>query len=392
MNEDVKDFIHNFPFKSLYKLWPEIKNRFPNTRKKDVEKYLKTRPKDKIPETNKKLQRKAYTNYIGGWQMDLLVSSKNQTPKKWQDGINVSGHHYFLICININTRYIYVSSKLNNKNTKTVLPAIKQFVETHKPLVIFSDNEAAFTSHEVVEYLVNSNVELKIITEQIHSTLGIINRACRTIRDMLNSNHIDENKLNNVVNVYNNSPHYAINMSPQYMMTHPDVEELYITNCILRDIGVITDDDYDIEINSIVRYVLDKKSREKTRHKISTYAYKIDSKEGNNYVISAKDGTTKKVPRYRLIPVKDNEQYNLADTLEEYNANRGVVEEILDYNHKAKKYKVKFTVPDAEPYTDWIPVRNMRESAPTRLSKLEREYFNKNKDKYTVKGIKIEPL
>ena len=45
---------------------------------------------------------------------------------------------------------------------------------------------------------------------------------------------------------------------------------------------------------------------------------------------------------------------------------------------------MKFTVPDAEPYTDWIPVRNMRESAPTRLSKLEREYFNKNKESCAV--------
>ena len=128
------------------------------------------------------------------------------------------------------------------------------------------------------------------------------------------------------------------------------------------------------------------------RHKVSVGSYKIDSIEGNNYVIIAKDGTTKKVPRYRLIPVEPSERIPLADTMEEYNANRGVIEEILDYDDKKKKYKVKFTVPGSDSYTDYIPVRNMREQAPTRLSKMEREFFNKNKARFTVKGVTISRI
>ena len=84
-----------------------------------------------------------------------------------------------------------------------------------------------------------------------------------------------------------------------------------------------------------------------------------------------------------------DERVPLAETLEEYNANRGVIDEIIDYDHKHQKYKVRFVVPGGRPYEDSIPVRNMREQAPTRLSNLEREYFNKHKDKYTVKGVKI---
>ena len=135
------------------------------------------------------------------------------------------------------------------------------------------------------------------------------------------------------------------------------------------------------------RAKLDKKSFAKTRHKLSQGYYIIDSIEGNNYVIMAKDGTTKKIPRYRLVPVKEPCTIQHADTLEEYNANRGVIEEILDYNVKTKKYKVKFTVPNGKPYVDTIPATFMRESSPTRLSKIEREFFKKNK--YVVKGIKI---
>ena len=107
-------------------------------------------------------------------------------------------------------------------------------------------------------------------------------------------------------------------------------------------------------------------------------------------MIIAKDGSTKKIPRYRLIPLKDTDtNIPAAETIDEYNANRGVIEEILDYNVKTKKYKVRFTVPDGKPYIDTIPATFMRESSPTSLSKLEREFFNKNKSKYKVDKLKI---
>jgi hypothetical protein len=270
-----------------------------------------------------------------------------------------------------------------------VLPEIKAFVEKHKPLVIFCDNEGAFSSRETIEYLVDKDVELKVITEQLHSSLGIINRACRTLRDMLGSNDIKENKLLEAINVYNKSVHSSTGMSPKYMAKHPEAEQLYIINCLLKDKDIIADNDYDVEVGTKVRYVLDKKSFAKVRHKISKGYYTIDSVDGNNYLIIAKDGTTKKVPRSRLVLVKDNQNVPQADTIEEYNANRGVIEEILDYNVKTKKYKVRFTVPNGDPYVDTIPATFMRESSPTRLSKLEREFFNKNKDKYKVDKLKI---
>ena len=153
--------------------------------------------------------------------------------------------------------------------------------------------------------------------------------------------------------------------------------------------GIVAENDYDLDVGTKVRYVLDKKSFAKVRHKISKGYYTIDSIEGNNYVIIARDGTTKKIPRYRLVLVKDNQNVPQADTIEEYNANRGVVEEILDYNVKTKKYKVRFTVPNGTPYEDTIPATFMRESSPTRLSRLEREFFNKHKDKYKVEKLKI---
>ena len=375
-----KIFIDNYPFKSLYKVWPIIKKQYPNVRKKEVEQYLSTKPKDVVPKDNNRYNRKTFTNYIGGWQMDLFVLSKL----------------YYLLCININTRFIYVSKAITNKNVEAVLPEIKAFVDKHKPLVIFCDNEGAFTSRDTVEYLVDKDIELKVVTEQLHSSLGILNRACRTIRDMLDaSGHelqvdaLQVDALHKVVDIYNRSVHSSTGMSPKYMSKHHDVEQLYIINCLLKDMGIVAENDYDLDVGTKVRYVLDKKSFAKVRHKISKGYYTIDSVDGNNYVIIAKDGTTKKVPRSRLVLVKDNQNVPQADTIEEYNANRGVIEEILDYNVRTKKYKVKFTVPNGDPYVDTIPASYMREASPTRLSALERQFFNKNKDKYKVNKLNI---
>jgi len=112
-----------------------------------------------------------------------------------------------------------------------------------------------------------------------------------------------------------------------------------IINCILKEIGVINDNNYDLEEGVLVRYVLEKNTFTKVRHKISVGANKIDSMEGNNYIIIAKDGSTKKLPHCRIVTVSENENIPLAPTLEEYNANRGVIEEIFDYNPKKRSIK-----------------------------------------------------
>ena len=83
--------------------------------------------------------------------------------------------------------------------------------------------------------------------------------------------------------------------------------------------GIVAENDYDLDVGTKVRYVLDKKSFAKVRHKISKGYYTIDSIEGNNYVIIARDGTTKKIPRSRLVLVNDNQNVPQADTIEEYN-------------------------------------------------------------------------
>ena len=54
----------------------------------------------------------------------------------------------------------------------------------------------------------------------------------------------------------------------------------------------------------------------------------------------------------------------------------GNVEKILEYYPKKHKYKVQFVIPGEEPYIDIIPASYLRGAVPTRMSKLEKEFFD----------------
>ena len=73
-------------------------------------------------------------------------------------------------------------------------------------------------------------------------------------------------------------------------------------------------------------------------------------------------------PRYRLV---QDIKAKLAKTL---GTNRGIITDII--SHDKNKYKVKYD----DGTTDKIPMRNLREGRPTRLSPLELQYWRRHKN------------
>lgn len=74
-------------------------------------------------------------------------------------------------------------------------------------------------------------------------------------------------------------------------------------------------------------------------------------------------------PGYKL--VKSKQSVPIADTLK--NGKRGIIQEITSYDESNNKYHV-YEGGDK----DFIPAKNLRESAPAKLSKMEREYWVKH--------------
>ena len=145
------------------------------------------------------------------------------------------------------------------------------------------------------------------------------------------------------------------------MFNDPKKEEQYIIKQLeLRD-KQFENKDFKLNEGDIVRYLLPRTKLDKKRFRYSPEAYTISGRDGNNYILMAKDGTTITKPRFQLI--KDN-KVKLADTIE--GKWKGVIKEIIGEVGK-DKVRVKFEVPGQKDYEDIIPKSFLR----SRLNKTE---------------------
>ena len=141
---DIDKAIDKTHLRSTKKIIEHIKKSYPDVTDEQVRRVIKTRPKD---------------NY------------KHDVSR------------YYLVLININTRYAY-ALPVQNKRKETIKNVLQQFISEHKIKSIVCDNEGAFSSQDVLDLLTAHNISLRIITDKRHTALSIIDRFIRTLRDM----------------------------------------------------------------------------------------------------------------------------------------------------------------------------------------------------------------
>ena len=211
--------------------------------------------------------------------------------------------------------------------------------------------------------MIDNSIDHQTTFTNDHNRLGIINRAIKTLRDINRKRDFTNESMKKALNAYNNSIHSATGIEPNEFT--PTNEEHYIAQKIFE-----TDEKtnkYNLPEGSHVRVMNPPELMKKKRLNLTDKAYKVAYKSGNKYVIKALDNTVSEYPRYRLIP---DDKAKLAKTL---GTNRAIVNEILSYVRN--KYKVRY----ANNSLDTIPVSNLREGRPTRLSPLELEFWKKHK-------------
>ena len=212
--------------------------------------------------------------------------------------------------------------------------------------------------------MIDNKIDHQTTFTNDHNRLGIINRAIKTLRDINQDRDFTKQSMIKALNAYNNSIHSSTGKEPNDF-TSTD-EEHYIQTKIHE-----TDEKankFNLSKNAHVRIMNPPELMKKKRSNLTNEAYKVAYKTGNKYVIKALDNTASEYPRYRL--VEDNKA-KLAKTL---GTNRAIINEILSYARN--KYKVRYD----NNSIDTLPIRNLREGRPTRLSKLEIEYWKKHKN------------
>ena len=303
------------------------------------------------------------------WFHDLLDNgSYPDTPRYW--------HVY----VGVNTRYLD-TYPLNSKSNHDVQQSLNWFINKYHPEKLTSDAEPAFTSASTCKLCSDNDVKLYIVEDSNHSSLGVIDRVIRTLRDMNIPKHYHEQstdkqfqtfstaKMRRLIDEYNNKYNSSIRCKPIDMHNDINKEIKFITRMQRIKNNRHHIKDFKLPVGSYVRFRLDKQPLTKHRYNYTHESYKISGYEGSNYILTARDGTTVTKPRFKLIKA-DVRTFPWSKSL---GNNKGVVERIVSYNPRTNKYKVKFEGSDE---LDEIPASFLRGRYPQRMSQMEKDYFN----------------
>jgi hypothetical protein len=171
---------------------------------------------------------KIYSTALNTWFHDLLDNGDfEDTPRYW---------HIF---VGVNNRYLD-AYPLDGKSNDDVQQSLRWFINKYHPEKLTSDNEPAFTSKSTCRLFSDNNVKLFVVTDKQHSSLGVIDRVIRTLRDMNTPKHHHEQshhkqfntfsiaKMNRLKSEYNNHYIKSLKCSPKEMFEDKQKEIKFI--------------------------------------------------------------------------------------------------------------------------------------------------------------------
>lgn len=328
--KDVISYANTLMYKSWDKVKDNIINKFPHvptqTLKNIIENaYRQTGDTQErgLPNTRREYMIPTFSSSPDTWYHDLLDNGTDGHPRYWYLFLGVN-HHYG------------VSYPLTDKSASSLLEMLEKFVKQYQPIKLISDEERAITSAAITDFMESEDIQYHLINAKYrnHDGLGLMDRFCKTIRQM---NHrllhgkqstaddtitykesITPTNMYNILKEYNNSYQKRLDCTPQQMFDDPDKEKEYIFKHLEdqeekqyendTDTKVVhisrTQKTYPIKEGFWVRYYKPSDMRIKHDHP-SEGAYKVIDQEGSHYTIQAKDGRTKTFTRKDLLLIRE---------------------------------------------------------------------------------------
>ena len=263
-----------------------------------------------------------------------------------------ANHFTYLLAINVNTRKAfaipspqikpiqssppsqtaqhfpsYLVPKTKHKDKDNVIDMLTQLLKQTPIKMIICDQERSFISDKFEQFCANKGIRLHYyvinnIRDEytgkdnrmiIHNSLAILDRFCRTLRNMAYNigvidQEIDPNLMSKLINIYNNSPHttfYRIlkkAITPNEMDKNKLLEDKLCYQLVRHNFVVRNRDDYDISINSPVRIKNEANTFDKLKHKLLPGIYEVIGRD-NNLFICKQGKNIVRVPRYMIKPL-----------------------------------------------------------------------------------------
>ena len=162
------------------------------------------------PVINKFERKKVIVNHIDEiHSCDLVDMSEYSRMNK--------GYKYIFANIDIFSKYSW-SFPLKTKTIKEIKSCFEKIFKERKPSYIWSDQESAFFSKEILKFFEDNNVKIYYTYSNLKAFF--IERFNRSLRELMmkefvkNNNTLWYNILPNLIKTYNNRYHHTIKMKP----------------------------------------------------------------------------------------------------------------------------------------------------------------------------------
>ena len=322
-NEDINDFLQNPPSRDLQnniKLFEYFFNRKPS----DYEIQLLNvhEPQFNIRKQIKNYQFKTYSRVPGGFIGDIFFN-KSKFACLLLININTrKAYAYSLNNVEIkpiggqNEKYTITYSTTNKKTTSNLINVFKQFLNDidHKITSLRFDNESAVKCKQFQTMLRNNGIKFIPVVEGSHTSLSLIDRLCRTIRDVsynMGIKILTQDNINKVLNVYNNMYHSSLSkmlgkkITPNEVNEHPELEQQIINYCIDYNKQLkVLHPEIELQIGQICKVYQPFDKFKKRRRLLKKDYYKIVDKTGNIYTVqNVRNNKKIDVPRYFIYDI-----------------------------------------------------------------------------------------
>ena len=127
------------------------------------------------------------------------------------------GYKYIFTNIDIFSKYVW-SFPIKSKKNSDIKPCFEKIFKQRKPKYIWSDQEPAFFSKEMLKFFEDHNIEIYYTYSNLKAV--IIERFNRSLRELMmksfvkNNNTVWYNILPELIKTYNNRYHRTIKMKP----------------------------------------------------------------------------------------------------------------------------------------------------------------------------------
>lgn len=273
-----------------------------------------------IKQNQHKYSLKTYSNIFHSFIGDIFFESNKAA---------------FLLLININTRkaYAYQLGKIDckdeidlvngvekivyqyairgKKTTTELIKAFNKHLLNEKINILKFDGESAIKSLEFQQFLKDHNIKFIKTIPNSHTSLSIIDRLCKTIREIAFNLRCEpiltQNQMNTILNYYNNMRHEGLTkilrkkVCPNDLSNNPDLEKQYVIECEKYNLAIMNQKDFELNKGDEVKIVNVGGKLNKKRSILSKDHYKVVGYNGNIVKLkNIKNGNIEYRPRFYI--------------------------------------------------------------------------------------------